>query len=313
MRRMLSVFVLLGVAGVAPLQAAPISYMGRLAGLGGSGDGDLFITSSAGPGMGWNSPTSSLSWQVDNTTTRGKWHYQYTISVPKASARWEDIERVLVEASNGTRGPMFTSADLSSPASNPADWLYTVDVGTHGPTGNPNLPRNVYGIMFSTGFADPTTPDDQFRLDSRPGMGRCLRQELRGRRPIQLPVQLGIDADTGVRSSGSRPVTGVSWTTFWSRIPWRLPWPLPPELSCLARSALLWQDGFGADAGCKSNWMESRAKGRRDVAAFFICGPALPPDQDRGSFWTTRCTSSLMSWRRRANWASFFSLNVVSD
>lgn len=170
MKRILVVLVLFGAVCVSPLQAAPVSYIGTLAGLGGSGDGDLFITSS-GPGMGWVSPNSSLSWQVDNTTTPGKWHYRYTISVPDASARWEDIQRVIVEASNGTRGPMFTSADLFSPASTPAAWLQTVDVGLHGPSGNPNLPRNVYGIMFSTADVDPTNLTISFDSTRAPVWG----------------------------------------------------------------------------------------------------------------------------------------------
>ena len=232
MKRILVVLVLLGAVCVSPLQAAPVSYIGTLAGSGGSGDGDLFITSS-GPGMGWVSPNSSLSWQVDNTTTPGKWHYRYTISVPNASARWEDIQRVIVEASNGTRGPMFTSADLSSPASIAGRLAPDGRCRAARTLGEPEPAEKCLRHHVQHGRRRSDEPDDQFRLDPRPGMGRFLRQELRGRRPVQRPVQLGIDANTGIRSPGSPPVTGVSWTTSWSRIPWRLPRPLLPELSLL--------------------------------------------------------------------------------
>jgi hypothetical protein len=154
-RRMLLILSLLGTIGAGSLRAAPVSYMGKLTGLGGSGDGTLFITSS-GPALEWLSPETSVSWKVDNTTTPGKWHYEYTIAVPNATDLWAHIQCVIVEASNGTRGPIFTDGDLFAPGSTPADWLQGVNVGVHGPADNINLPRNVYGIKFCTGALDPT-------------------------------------------------------------------------------------------------------------------------------------------------------------
>ena len=170
MKRFLLVLSLLGTVGAGSLQAAPVSYMGKLAGLGGGGDGDLFITST-GPALEWLSPNTSVSWKVDNTTTPGMWHYQYTITVPSVSDLWAHIQCVIVEASNGTRGPIFTRDDLSAPASAPAEWLQGVNVGLHSPADNVNLPRNLYGIKFCTADIDPTSLTIQFDTPRAPVWG----------------------------------------------------------------------------------------------------------------------------------------------
>jgi len=154
MRRLLLVLFLGGAVGAGSVQAAPVSFMGKLTGLGGTGDGDLFITNTA-PGQGWLSPETSLSWKVDNITTPGMWHYEYTITVPTATDLWAHVQCIIVEASNGTNGPIFTVGDLYSPTSTPGEWLQQVNVGLHSPADNPNLPRNLYGIKFCTVDIDP--------------------------------------------------------------------------------------------------------------------------------------------------------------
>jgi hypothetical protein len=155
MKRILWILSVVGAVGVGSLQAAPVSFMGKLTGLGGTGDGSLFITNAA-PGQGWLSPDTSLSWKVDNFTTPGMWHYEYTISVPTSTDLWAHVQCIIVETSNGTNGPIFTTGDLYSPASTPEEWLQQVNVGLHSPADNANLPRNLYGIKFCTADIDPT-------------------------------------------------------------------------------------------------------------------------------------------------------------
>jgi hypothetical protein len=138
--------------------------------LGGSGDGSLFITST-GPALEWLSPNTSLRWKVDNITTPGMWHYEYMITVPDATDLWAHFQSVIVEAPNGTNGPIFTWADLSAPSSTPADWLQEVDIGVHSPAQHVNLPRNLYGIRFSTADIDPTSLTIRFDSTRAPVWG----------------------------------------------------------------------------------------------------------------------------------------------
>jgi hypothetical protein len=167
MKRTLLIFAVIGAAWAGAAQATPMSFSGKLIGtMGSGGDGTLIVT-----GADWHSPVTSLSWTVDNTTTPGLWHYEYTVTVPNTTGQWADIQCVLVEASNGSNGPAFTMDDLFSWSSSPADWIQGVDVGLHSPTDHPNLPRTLYGIQFCTGDIDPTTLTVEFDTDREPVWG----------------------------------------------------------------------------------------------------------------------------------------------
>lgn len=166
MRKGLLVFVAVGAVCAGSLQAASISYIGKLTGLGGSGDGSLFVT-----GFNWVSSETSLSWKVDNTTTPGMWHYEYTLNVPNKGGQAADIQRVIIEASDGSSGPAFTSENLHSATSSPADWIQSVEVGLQRPSDNPNLPRNLYGIELTTINIDPKLLTISFDTDRTPVWG----------------------------------------------------------------------------------------------------------------------------------------------
>lgn len=168
MRQTLLIFMVIAGACVGSLQAASVSYVGSLAyaGTGGSGDNELFVT-----GSDWICGRTTLSWKVDNTTTPGMWHYEYTLIVPNKAAVRSDIFSVIIEASNGSSGPMFTRPDLVSPASSPSDWLQSLNVGEHFPADNPNLPKILYGIEFSTRIVDPTTLTISFDTSRQPVWG----------------------------------------------------------------------------------------------------------------------------------------------
>lgn len=168
MRKTRLILIAIGVACVGTLQAAPVTYMGTLAntGAGGLGDGTLLVT-----GMDWGSPLTSLSWKVDNVTTPGMWHYQYTITVPKIAGQHADIQTVIIEAANGSTGPAFTMDNLVSPTSSPEGWIQRIVVDVRSPADNPNLPRDLFGIEFSTFDIDPTTLTIDFDSDREPVWG----------------------------------------------------------------------------------------------------------------------------------------------
>lgn len=167
MRKALLVFAAMGAVCASSLQAASVSYIGKLA-YTGPADGVLFVT-----GFNWLSSTTpaALSWKVDNITTPGQWHYEYTLSVPDKGGQAADIQRVIIEASNGSSGPAFTIANLSSPTSSPANWIQSIKVGLHSPSDNPNLPRNLYGIEFTTVNIDPKLLTISFDTDRAPVWG----------------------------------------------------------------------------------------------------------------------------------------------
>jgi hypothetical protein len=166
MRKTLLIFIAMGAACAGPLQAAPATYMGKLANTGGGGDGTLFVT-----GMDWGGPLTSLSWSVDNVTTPGRWHYEYTITTPNVAGQWTDIHTVIIEAANGSGGPAFTMANLFAPASSPDGWIQSIEVAVHSPADHPNLPRNLFGIEFATFDIDPKTLTIRFDSDFAPVWG----------------------------------------------------------------------------------------------------------------------------------------------
>ena len=152
--------ILVGVTTV-PLAAMPTTYLGSLSVSGGSGDGLLVANAE------WNNPATTLSWVVDDTTTPGKWHYQYTLSVPA-----RNISHMLIEVSDEDPGPAFTSANLFSPTTNPTDWisfpipiqLWTAQEGNFG------IPGPMYGMKLNSAFG-ATTVTVSFDSDRVPVWG----------------------------------------------------------------------------------------------------------------------------------------------
>ena len=186
--------------------------------------------------MGWVSPNSSLSWQVDNTTTPGKWHYRvHDLTSRKASGRWEDIQRVIVEASNGTRGPMFTiGRPVRRRPASPANWLQTVEVGTARALGQPEPAAECVRHQVQHGERRSRRTDDQLSTTDRaPVWGDFYARSYVVDGHFNALYNWGLMRIPEIRSVWIRPVTGASWTTSWSRIPCRFPRPPPLELSLL--------------------------------------------------------------------------------
>lgn len=159
--------VIMLIAAMCPglLWAAPVSYMGKLA-YGGTGADGTLIVNSVGPQAGWLSPITSVSWQVDNTTTPGLWHYEYTITVRDGGDLSTDIQCVILEASSA-----FSGDDLDSVSTTPIDWIADTEIGSHSPWQNQNLPSDVYGIMFCSAVVDPTVLTIGFDSDRAPVWG----------------------------------------------------------------------------------------------------------------------------------------------
>ncbi|HNS19612.1 MAG TPA: hypothetical protein PKH24_03895 [Sedimentisphaerales bacterium] len=163
--RTLLVVMLAAVFCPGLLQAAPISYVGKLA-YGGAGADGVLNVNSVGPYAGWLSTITSVSWRVDNMTTPGLWHYEYTITVCDGGDLSTDIRCVILETSS-----TFTWSDLSVVSSSPTDWLASTEIGTYSPWQNQNLPSSVYGIMFCTSAVDPKTLKISFDSDRGPVWG----------------------------------------------------------------------------------------------------------------------------------------------
>jgi len=134
----------------------PTTYMGSL---------------SVGSGLiatgGWNDPSTTLSWVVDDTTTPGKWHYSYTLTVPA-----QGISHIIIEASDGDPWELFTDENLFSPSSNPPGWIDDITIQTHtaGGSANPTMPENMYGIKFNAALVN-TTVTVSFDSDRVPVWG----------------------------------------------------------------------------------------------------------------------------------------------
>jgi len=118
--------------------ADPASYSGSLS----AGSG-LIATGT------WDNPATSVSWTVDDTTTPGKWHYEYIVSVPHGG-----ISHFIVELSDDDPGPEFTAGNIKGgPTSTPTAWLDAYEIDDHddgvgGTGGNPFMPEDMYGIKF---------------------------------------------------------------------------------------------------------------------------------------------------------------------
>lgn len=165
MKRTLLIVLLTVVVCPGLIHAVPVSYMGKLAYGGAGANGNLSVNS-VGPDAGWLSPTTSVSWRVDNTTTPGLWRYEYTIAVRDGGNLSTDIQCVILETS-----ATFSWDDLKSVGSTPADWIAGVEVNSFKTWENRNLPSNVYGILFSTATVDPTTLTIRFDSDRTPVWG----------------------------------------------------------------------------------------------------------------------------------------------
>jgi len=135
--------------------ANPTTYTGSLSGNGGG------LTATGN----WNSSSTTLSWIVDDTTTLGKWHYSYTLTVPA-----QGISHIIIEASDGDPDPAFTSANLFSPSSNPPGWIGSIAIGVQGLAPNPYIPEAMYGIKFNQNSV-ATTVTISFDSDRVPVWG----------------------------------------------------------------------------------------------------------------------------------------------
>lgn len=112
----------------------------------------------------WDSPSTTLSWIVDDMTTPGKWHYSYTLFVPD-----KDISHMIIEASNGENP--FTSGNLFSPSSNPTGWIQSIEIQNFSPNNStPYMPEDMWGIKFDTSL-DVTTVTVGFDSDRAPVWG----------------------------------------------------------------------------------------------------------------------------------------------
>jgi len=124
--------------------ANAVTYTGSLS----VGDGSLIGTSL------WNDPSVNISWQVDDSTTPGFWHYQYTLStIGRAISHW------IIEASDGSFGPIFTAANLFNVITQPAGWVGSTEIGNHndgvgGVLPNPYMPEDLYGIKFNAAISN---------------------------------------------------------------------------------------------------------------------------------------------------------------
>ncbi|MBN2181752.1 MAG: hypothetical protein JW715_07540 [Sedimentisphaerales bacterium] len=112
----------------------------------------------------WDCPSTLFSWIVDDTTTPGKWHYSYTLTVPH-----KDISHIIIEASNGDNP--FTMANLFSASSDPAGWIDSIEVQNFNPGGStPYMPEAIWGIKFDAAL-DATDVTVSFDSDRMPVWG----------------------------------------------------------------------------------------------------------------------------------------------
>jgi hypothetical protein len=105
---------------------------------------------------------------VDDTTTPGKWHYSYTLTVPA-----QGVSHIIIEASDGDPDEQFTIANLFSSSSNPPGWidpLIAIQTHTAGGGANPTMPEDMYGIKFNAALV-ATTVTVSFDSDRVPVWG----------------------------------------------------------------------------------------------------------------------------------------------
>ena len=112
----------------------------------------------------WNHPSTQLAWKIDDMTTPGKWHYTYYLMVPT-----KDISHMIIEASNGDRP--FTSENLFSVASSPANWVDSIEIQNFTPNSStPYMPEEMYGIKLNAA-KDATILTVSFDSDRGPVWG----------------------------------------------------------------------------------------------------------------------------------------------
>lgn len=157
MRRVVVVLGLLGVVCGSSAQAG-FAYTGHLSS---RGTDPGLITA----GGTWPCGEVMLDWWVSQVST-DTWNYRYKLTVPGV-----DVLCAIIEASDGTDGPIFTEANLFNPTSVPEDWIATIKVGQHSRAQNPNLqPAGLYGIKFC-GLVDPRVLEISFDSDRQPVWG----------------------------------------------------------------------------------------------------------------------------------------------
>lgn len=127
-----------------PIAAQATTFSGSLSVGGAGADGNLIATSA------WDDPNTRLSWTVDDTTTGGFWHYEYTFTVAR-----KDISHLIIEVSDDDPGPALTADDLLWPASDPDGWFGPggIEIALHangvgGTGGNAWMPEDMYGVKF---------------------------------------------------------------------------------------------------------------------------------------------------------------------
>jgi len=166
MKRFFSILGILMMELAGLVQAGP-SYSGTLT----TADGSLIAS-----GGGWTAPETaptSMTWAVTMTwrvteTAPGTWHYQYRLSVPLQS-----IRRLIIEASDGTPGPAFTSANIQSVSGGVWPWISALDpvVTTHQVSPeNPGMPEAMWGMRFDSSLS-LTELELSFDSDRRPVWG----------------------------------------------------------------------------------------------------------------------------------------------
>jgi len=107
-------------------------------------------------GLGWAGTNlkpaeTTLTWTVTETAA-GLWHYEYRLTVPMHS-----IGRVIVEASDASPGPAFTSADMQDLSGGAYPWITGIVVGMHEVSPeNPGMPEAMYGMKFDSSITTST-------------------------------------------------------------------------------------------------------------------------------------------------------------
>lgn len=163
MRRMALVLGIVATGFVGPAEALS-TYSGSLS----VADGGLVAY-----GVGWAGtpglwvPATKLEWTVTELAS-GAWHYAYTLTVPDPA-----VGRVIIETSDGSPGPVFTSANMWSLSGGPYTWYGPGDpeIALHQVSPeNPGMPEAMYGMKFDVS-GSLTTLSLSFDSDRRPIWG----------------------------------------------------------------------------------------------------------------------------------------------
>jgi len=100
----------------------------------------------------WDRSSTTLSWAVDDTTTSGLWHYEYSLSVRK-----KNIDYLILETSD-----TFAAGNLFNLTSDPANWIGGMELGTYN--------SSISGIKIDADYGLKTVTIS-FDSDYAPGWG----------------------------------------------------------------------------------------------------------------------------------------------